>query len=44
MARSDWTTRDQVLAVVSAFAYGFLYVPSSVLVVLSFNETGRPSR
>ena len=44
MARSDWTTRDRVLAVVSAFAYGFLYVPILVLVVLSFNETGRPSR
>ena len=27
-----------------AFVYGFLYVPILVLVVLSFNETGRPSR
>jgi spermidine/putrescine transport system permease protein len=43
MTRSERSTRDQVLAVVSAFVYAFLYVPILVLVALSFNETGRPS-
>jgi spermidine/putrescine transport system permease protein len=43
VTRSERSTRDRVLAVVSTFVYAFLYVPIFVLVALSFNETGRPS-
>jgi spermidine/putrescine transport system permease protein len=44
MARSQGSARDRVLAGVSVIVYAFLYVPILVLIALSFNATGRPSR
>jgi spermidine/putrescine transport system permease protein len=38
------SVRDRVLGGVSVLVYAFLYVPILVLIALSFNETGRPSR
>lgn len=44
MPRRPGRTRDRLLTASSVLVYGFLYLPILVIVVLSFNRGGQPTR